>query len=248
MDDAFLVLQFAGAAQESGAERGAAEAFEDGRPDDQIGDAGLVLDGDEDDAVGAARTLPDQHDPGDREPPVDRQMGELGGGDQALAGKLGTQKGERVALQGEAEACIILDDMLPQRHFRQKRHRPCFAGLRRQEPPPSRFAGPPPPRFGGRVGVRGLFAMLRRAAAAGRRAPSRPIILGGGRARPSGTRRLRQGARARRARGRCAATAPADPDNRFPGPRRAAPHRPRQTLLSGATRDAAPAPTLTLPR
>src|SRR5580704_1370536 len=85
MDDAFLALQFAGAAQESGAERGAAEAFEDGGPDDQIGDAGLVLDGDEDDTVGAARTLPDQDDPGDRELPVDRQMGELGGGDQAFA-------------------------------------------------------------------------------------------------------------------------------------------------------------------
>ena len=38
MDDAFLALQFAGAAQQSGTERGAAEALEDGGPDDQIGD------------------------------------------------------------------------------------------------------------------------------------------------------------------------------------------------------------------
>src|SRR5207302_1781117 len=137
----FLALQFPGAAQESGAERGAAEAFEDGGPDDQIGDAGLVLDGDEDDAVGAAWTLPDQHDPRDREPPVNRQMGELSSGNQALA---------------------------------------------------------------------------------------------------SGTHRLRQDARARRAPGRSAAPEPPDSNNRFPGPRRAAPRRPRQTLLSGATRDAAP--------
>src|SRR5205085_7648774 len=111
MDDAFLALQFAGAAQESGAERGAAKAFEDGGPDDQVGDAGLVLDGDEDDAVGAARTLPDQHDPRDREAPINRQMGELSSGNQALASEFAAQKGERVALQGEAEARIILDDM-----------------------------------------------------------------------------------------------------------------------------------------
>jgi hypothetical protein len=37
MDDALLALQFAGAAQEGSAERGAAETIQDGRPDDQIG-------------------------------------------------------------------------------------------------------------------------------------------------------------------------------------------------------------------
>src|SRR6476646_6422666 len=54
MDHPLLALQFARAAQQSGAECGLAEALEDGRPDDQVGDPGLVLDGDEDDAVGAA--------------------------------------------------------------------------------------------------------------------------------------------------------------------------------------------------
>jgi hypothetical protein len=34
-----------------------------------------------------------------------------------------------VALQGEAEARIILDDMLPQRHFRQERHRAHFTEI-----------------------------------------------------------------------------------------------------------------------
>jgi hypothetical protein len=79
-------------------------------------------------------TLPallDQHDPGDREPPVDWQMSEVFGGDQALAGKFGAQKGERVALQGEPEAGIILNDMLAQRHFRQERHSARFAVLPR---------------------------------------------------------------------------------------------------------------------
>src|SRR4029077_6111510 len=100
MDDALLALQFPGAAQQGRPECGAAEAFEDGGPDDQIGDPRLVLDGNEDDTVGAARALADQDDPGDREAPVDRQTGELGGGDQTLAGEFPAQKGERMALQG----------------------------------------------------------------------------------------------------------------------------------------------------
>ena len=76
MNDALFALQFAGAAQERGAERGAAEAFEDLRPDDQIGDPGLILDRDEHDTIGAARALTDQHNAGDRQPPIDRQMSE----------------------------------------------------------------------------------------------------------------------------------------------------------------------------
>src|SRR5207302_738768 len=75
VDDALLALQAAAAIEKGGAERGAAKAFEDRRPDDQIGDPGLVLERDENDAVGAARALPDQDEPGDREAPVDRQGG-----------------------------------------------------------------------------------------------------------------------------------------------------------------------------
>src|SRR5258708_16195980 len=75
MDDAFLALQAPPAIEQGGAERGPAEAFERRGPDDQIGDAGLVLDRDEDDAVGAARALPDQHEAGDRDAAIDRQGG-----------------------------------------------------------------------------------------------------------------------------------------------------------------------------
>jgi hypothetical protein len=46
VDDAFLPLQSASAAQQSRAKCRAAETFEDLRPDDQIGDPGLVLDRD----------------------------------------------------------------------------------------------------------------------------------------------------------------------------------------------------------
>ena len=48
------------------------------------------------------------------------RSGEVGGGDQPLAGELGAQKGQRMALQAEAEAGVILDDMLAQRHLRQQ--------------------------------------------------------------------------------------------------------------------------------
>src|SRR5260370_29516876 len=97
VDDAFLALQPAAAIEQGGAQRGPTEAFEDSGPDDQIGDPGLVFEGDEDDAVGAARALPDQDEPGYREPPVDRQGGEIGGGGEALLAQLRAQKAERAA-------------------------------------------------------------------------------------------------------------------------------------------------------
>jgi hypothetical protein len=52
------------------------------------------------------------------QPPVDRQMGEFGGGHQTFPREIGAQKGERVTLQGQTQARVILDDMLAQRHFR----------------------------------------------------------------------------------------------------------------------------------
>src|SRR5207302_6585725 len=111
----------AAAIQQGGAERGAAKAFEDSGPDDQIGDAGLVFEGDEDDAIGAARALPDQYETGDREAPVNGQGGEIGGGGEALRFQFGAQKGERVALYRQTGRRVILDDMLAQRHFGQQR-------------------------------------------------------------------------------------------------------------------------------
>ena len=122
-----FALQFAGAAQQSGAECGAAEAFEDGRPDDQIGDPGLVLDGDEDDAVGAARdaggsTRSRRSRAGGRP-----AMGEVGGGDEAFAGKFRRRKASGWRFRAKPEAGVILDDLLAQRHLRQQCHGAGFA-------------------------------------------------------------------------------------------------------------------------
>src|SRR5690606_28644140 len=52
--------------QRSAEERGAL-ALEEPGPDHEIGDAGLVLEGQEDHAIGGARTLTHQHQPGHRE-------------------------------------------------------------------------------------------------------------------------------------------------------------------------------------
>src|SRR4029077_13369533 len=126
VDDALLTLQAAAAIKEGGAERGAAEAFEDSRPDDQIGDPGLVLESNEDDAVGAAGALPNEDEPGDRQALSDRHCSEIGGGDEAFAREGGAQKGERVALHAKTCRRVILDDMLAQWHLRQQRRRADF--------------------------------------------------------------------------------------------------------------------------
>src|SRR4051794_33390153 len=60
VDDEPLALQPAAALDEGRAENGAAEALEDRRPDDEIGDPGLVLDRHEDDAARRPRPLADE--------------------------------------------------------------------------------------------------------------------------------------------------------------------------------------------
>src|SRR5437763_12155745 len=175
MDDAFLALQPAAAIEQGGAERGAAEAFEDRRPDDQVGDAGLVLDGDKDDAIGAARALTDQDETGDRESAPDRQDGEVAGTGEAFLRQLGTQKGERVTLYRQPQGRVILDDMLAQRHFGKERSseglaffaagRPLTLSLSPQAgrgtPRRSLCKSPAPPRlFRGKSDSRGAEAAL----------------------------------------------------------------------------------------
>src|SRR5262249_43945467 len=76
MDDALLALQLAAAVEQRRAERGAAKALEDRRPDDQVGDPGFVFEGDKDDSVGASRALADEDEPGDLKAAIDRQRRE----------------------------------------------------------------------------------------------------------------------------------------------------------------------------
>src|SRR4029077_12658713 len=106
-------------------------AFERIGPDDQIGDSGLVLDRDKDDAVGAARALPDQDEAGDRRAVLGRLLliwkgGEIAGGDETFLREFGAQEGERMALYRQPQGRVILDDMLAERHLRQQPRRVGF--------------------------------------------------------------------------------------------------------------------------
>ena len=62
MDDAGLVLQLAGHRDEARADDDRAQPLERLRPDDDVGDARLVLERHEDDALGGARALAHQHE------------------------------------------------------------------------------------------------------------------------------------------------------------------------------------------
>src|SRR5205823_10922387 len=72
--------------------------------DNQIGDAGLVLKRDKDNAVGAARALADQDEPGNRDMAIDRQGGEVAGGDEAFLRELSAERSEerRVGKEGRS--------------------------------------------------------------------------------------------------------------------------------------------------
>jgi hypothetical protein len=63
-----LPLQLAGDPQEPAFEEHAAEPFEHARPDDDVGDTGLVFEGGEDDAAGRTRLLAHDDQAGDHDP------------------------------------------------------------------------------------------------------------------------------------------------------------------------------------
>ena len=88
-------------------------------PDDEVGEAGLVLERGEDHALGAAGALADQDQAADRDPAAGVGVPELAGGDGALGGEPVAQQRQRVGLQGQAQGGVVLDDMLAQAHRRQ---------------------------------------------------------------------------------------------------------------------------------
>jgi hypothetical protein len=65
VDDIAFLLQLAAAGDHAGGQHEAALFFEYRGPEDQVGVAGFVLDGDEQHAPGAPGTLADQDDAGD---------------------------------------------------------------------------------------------------------------------------------------------------------------------------------------
>ena len=68
-------------------------------PDDEVGDPGFVLEGDEHHALGAARPLADQHQPGDRQALAVADRLQLVGGDELLRRIMLAQEAHRMRLQ-----------------------------------------------------------------------------------------------------------------------------------------------------
>ena len=80
---------------------------------------GLVLKGDETDALGAARPLPDQDQARKLDLLPVSAAPEIGGGDIALFAQALAQEGQGVRLQRKAQRPVVLDDLLADRHDRQ---------------------------------------------------------------------------------------------------------------------------------
>lgn len=93
VDDLALALDAAMDREHAGAEDHPSLLLEHVRPDDDIGAAGLVLDGDEQDALGGARHLPHQHETGGPEPASIPGPHRLGTGDDALVAQVPAEEG-----------------------------------------------------------------------------------------------------------------------------------------------------------
>ena len=118
MDDLALALDAAVGRQHAGRKDHPALPFIEFWPDHEIGDAGLVLDGDEDDAFRRAWHLPHEHEACGLEPaPVARLHG-VSASDDALAVQVAAQEGDGVAAQSEPHMTIVLD------HLAAGGHRP----------------------------------------------------------------------------------------------------------------------------
>src|SRR5450631_3393967 len=93
-------------------------------PDHEICDAGLVLDGDENDAFRRTRHLPHEHEASGFKPAAVAGLHSVGASDHALAAQVVTQEGDRVAAQSQPHMTIVLD------HFAAGGHRPeCYGWL-----------------------------------------------------------------------------------------------------------------------
>ena len=136
MRHAAFFLHPAAAGDHGGGQHQAALAFEQAGPQDQVGDAGLVLCCDEHDALGRAWLLPHQHQPGHHHAPPVAHAVQPGASDHAALGQLRAQERDRVLAQREADGAVILHHLPPRQHRVQhhgrlddlRLRRPAFGG------------------------------------------------------------------------------------------------------------------------
>ena len=120
MDDVAFALDPATDPEHAGGKDDTALPLIDRRPDNEIGDAGFVLDRDEHDALGRARPLSQENKAGDLDPaPVSRPHG-LVAGNAALAPKLFAQEEHGMMAQRQSDMAIILDHFATGSHWSQR--------------------------------------------------------------------------------------------------------------------------------
>jgi hypothetical protein len=102
---------------------------EDALPEDGVGDAGLVLQGDEG-HIALARLLADEHDPRHLDLDAILEPGEVARPGDAAAVELGPEEAQRMIAKRELNGAVILDDLPPICH-RPQRDRGLALGLAR---------------------------------------------------------------------------------------------------------------------
>src|SRR5262249_51833774 len=118
VDDALLVLQFAGHADKARAEYNRAKDLEGAQPHDRIGNAGLVLERHEN-RLGVARSLTYQHKAGDGDDAAGGYCWKLLVAQNSAGFELRPYKCERMRLERQMQGAIVLDDVLARPHRRQ---------------------------------------------------------------------------------------------------------------------------------
>ena len=110
MDDAVLILEFAGDEEEFFAGDEESVAVVEVGVDDDVGDAGFVFEGEEDEAEGGAGALAGDDATGGGDSAAVGGVVELGCGEDVGGGEIGAAEGHWVVVYGEACAGVVGDE------------------------------------------------------------------------------------------------------------------------------------------
>src|SRR5207237_7385800 len=117
--DAVVLLQPAFDDQERAGEDGAAVALEGVGIDDDVGDAGLVLQAEEDESFGGAGALADDAEPAGADALAAAQAGKLAGGVDVQGAQAFALEGHRMGSDGHAGAAQVGGDAVAEVHLRE---------------------------------------------------------------------------------------------------------------------------------
>lgn len=117
--DAVLLLHEAFDEEERRADDDEAVVVEEVGADDDVGDAGFIFEGEEDEALGGAWTLTGDDGAGDADAASVADAAEVDGAEDAAEGEVGASEGHRVGTDGEAGAVVVGGDAFEGGHGRQ---------------------------------------------------------------------------------------------------------------------------------